>query len=86
VVEWGDGIYGAEAAARAYFRRPASSLDRAESALLAAALVNPRVLRPAHPNTRLLRRQRIILRRMGGVIPPPPAETADPSTPTVTGR
>ncbi len=75
VVEWGDGIYGAEAAARAYFRRPASSLDRAQSALLAAALVNPRVLQPAQPNTRLLRRQRIILRRMGGVTPPRPADT-----------
>jgi len=80
VVEWGDGIYGAEAAARAYFRRPASSLDRAESALLAAALVNPRVLQPAHPNTRLRRRQRIILRRMGAVIPLPPSDAdADPS-------
>ena len=82
VVEWGDGVYGAESAARLYFRRPASSLDRAQSALLAAALVNPRVLQPGQPNARLLRRQRIILRRMGGVIPPPPSEAGeDPAAP-----
>jgi monofunctional glycosyltransferase len=71
VVEWGDGIYGAEAAARTYFRQPASALGRPEAALLAGALVNPRLLQPAHPGTRLLRRQRIILRRMGGITPPP---------------
>lgn len=70
VVEWGDGIYGVEAAARAYFRKPASLLNRPEAALLAAALVNPRALTPAHPGARLLRRQRIILRRMGRVTPP----------------
>jgi monofunctional biosynthetic peptidoglycan transglycosylase len=73
VVEWGDGIYGAEAAARTYFRRSAAALGPAESALLAGALVNPRLLVPSHPSVRLLRRQRIILSRMGSVAPPPPA-------------
>ena len=72
VVEWGDGIYGAEAAARTYFRRSAAALDPAESALLAGALVNPRLLVPSHPSARLLRRQRIILGRMRWVAPPPP--------------
>ncbi len=38
VVEWGDGIYGAEAAARSYFRKSAADLSPSESALLAAAL------------------------------------------------
>jgi monofunctional glycosyltransferase len=70
VIEWGDGIYGAEAAARAYFQTSASSLGPAESAMLAGAIVNPRVLNPAHPTARLLRRQQLILRRMGAVLPP----------------
>jgi monofunctional biosynthetic peptidoglycan transglycosylase len=65
VVEWGDGIWGAEAAARAYFNIAARDLTREQAALLAGALINPRVYSPAHPNARLLRRQQIILGRMG---------------------
>lgn len=64
VVEWGDGIFGAEAAARAYFGKPASALDAEEAALMAGALINPRVHNPARPTRRLKRRQEIILRRM----------------------
>ena len=64
VVEWGDGIWGAEAAARAYFRKNAAGLSDAESALLAAALINPRVYVPARPDARLRARQRIVLERM----------------------
>ena len=71
VIEWGDGIYGVDAAARVYFSKSAAELGPAESALLAAAIVNPRVLNPAHPGARLLRRQQLILRRMGAVTPPP---------------
>lgn len=95
VVEWGDGIYGAEAAARAYFHQSASLLGPGESALLAGALVNPRVLVPTRPNARLLRRQRLILSRMGSVTPPPatpapvgpeggeaPASADEPSAPS----
>jgi monofunctional biosynthetic peptidoglycan transglycosylase len=70
LVEWGDGIWGAEAAARAYFGHSASELSASESALLAGALINPRVYSPARPNARLLARQRLILRRMGTVAPP----------------
>jgi len=65
VIEWGDGIFGAEAAARTYFRRPARILDASEAALLAGAIINPRVYDPAEPGPRLRRRQQIILRRMG---------------------
>lgn len=65
VIEWGDGIFGCEAAARAYFRKPASALTREEAALMAAAIINPRELRIDRPSTRLLRRQQLILRRMG---------------------
>jgi monofunctional biosynthetic peptidoglycan transglycosylase len=71
VIEWGDGIWGAEAAARSYFGSSAASLGPDQAALLAGAIINPRVYSPAHPNTRLLRRQRIILSRMGGYVPPP---------------
>jgi monofunctional glycosyltransferase len=69
-IEWGDGIYGVEAASRAYFRRSAAELSSSEAALLAAAIINPRVLNPARPTTRLIRRQQLILRRMGAVVPP----------------
>jgi len=83
VVEWGDGVWGAEAAARRYFGVPAAALSRAQSALLAGALINPIRYSPGRPPPRLLRRQQIILGRMGSVEPPPasvevaPARTAD---------
>jgi monofunctional biosynthetic peptidoglycan transglycosylase len=64
VVEWGDGVWGAEAAARTYFGVPAAVLDAEQAALLAGALINPRVYNPGRPNARLLRRQQIILGRM----------------------
>jgi monofunctional biosynthetic peptidoglycan transglycosylase len=70
VIEWGDGIYGIEAASRAYFNVSASALGPSESALLAGAIINPRVLNPAKPTVRLLRRQQMILRRMGKASPP----------------
>ena len=70
VIEWGDGIWGAEAAARSYFGSSAASLSPDQAALLAGAIINPRVYSPAHPNARLLRRQHIILSRMGGYVPP----------------
>src|SRR5262245_37575353 len=70
LIEWGDGVWGAEAAARTYFGTSAASLGPTESALLAGAIINPRVYNPARPNGRLLRRQQLILRRMGIVTPP----------------
>jgi monofunctional biosynthetic peptidoglycan transglycosylase len=83
VIEWGDGIYGAEAAARTYFQKSAAELGPQESALLAAAIVNPRLLDPGHPTARLRRRQQMIMRRMGAVTPPPvvagPAAIPEPT-------
>jgi monofunctional glycosyltransferase len=79
VIEWGDGIYGAEAAARTYFKRSASSVSAPQAALLAGAIINPRVHSPAHPDARLLGRQRLILRRMRYVEPPPPAPVTIPA-------
>lgn len=84
VIEWGDGIWGAEAAARSYFRTSASAVSPQQAALLAGAIVNPRSLNPAHPTARLLRRQRIILGRMGAVEPPPPMPTSPPPPAVVT--
>jgi monofunctional glycosyltransferase len=75
VIEWGDQVWGAEAAARTYFGIPASALSREQAALLAGAIINPRVYSPAHPPRRLVGRQRIILARMGGVEPPPPVRS-----------
>ena len=78
VIEWGDGIWGAEAAARTYFAEPAAALGPEDSALLAGAIVNPRVLNPARPTSRLLRRQQMILHRIAPATPPaaPPPDPA----------
>ena len=70
-IEWGDRIWGAEAAARTYFGIPASAVNPDQAALMAGAIVNPRVLNIARPNARLRNRQRIIRARMGYVTPPP---------------
>ncbi len=92
VIEWGDGIFGAEAAARTYFRKSAADLTASEAALLAGAIVNPRLLDPARPTARLRRRQQMVLRRMGAVTPPPvmpvplapePATSAAPESPAI---
>jgi monofunctional biosynthetic peptidoglycan transglycosylase len=81
VIEWGDGIYGAEAAARSYFRKPAAALNATESALLAAAIINPRLLNPRQPTARLRARQQLIMRRMGAMTPPA-ATDAEPASTT----
>lgn len=78
VIEWGDGIWGADAAARTYFGIPASALNRQQAAMLAGAIINPRAMNPARPTARLRARQRIILARMGDVTPPTPAPVAVP--------
>ena len=87
VVEWGDGVYGADAASRTYFRVPASGLSAEQAALLAGSLINPRRYSPGAPPRRLRQRQAIILRRMrggGGALastesrPAAPSRTAAP--------
>lgn len=65
VIEWGDGIYGAEAASQYYFHKPASELNRNQAAFLSAMIPNPRtVFNPRTNPRRVARRQRIILRGM----------------------
>ncbi|MFM9890168.1 MAG: monofunctional biosynthetic peptidoglycan transglycosylase [Rickettsiales bacterium] len=51
IAEFGDGIYGVEAAARSYFHKPANQLSRSEAALLIAALPNPRSRNAARPDS-----------------------------------
>ena len=83
VIEWGDGVWGAEAASRRYFGISAAALSPEQAALLAGAIINPRLLNPAHPTARLVRRQRIILRRMGAVTPPVDVTAPAESIPAV---
>ena len=99
VVEMGERVYGAEAAARYYFGKSASALSLKEAALLAGCLPNPRLMNPGHPNKRLRWRQNMILsrlRRWGGlaettyvtetkkVEEPTPETEAEPETATET--
>lgn len=60
VVEWGDGIYGIEAAAQRHFGKPASALSRAEAGRLAAVLPNPLNRDPARPSGEVGQRARQI--------------------------
>jgi monofunctional biosynthetic peptidoglycan transglycosylase len=64
VAEWGDGIYGAEAAAQRRFGKPADELTRREAALLAAVLPSPNRWRVDPPGRYVSRRTEILQRRM----------------------
>jgi monofunctional biosynthetic peptidoglycan transglycosylase len=59
-VDWGDGTFGAEAAASAYFGTDAGSLDSAQAARLAAILPNPHKWKAAHPGHYVRRRAGIL--------------------------
>ncbi len=68
VIEWGDGIYGAEAASRYYFKKSASDLTKDEAAFLAAMIPSPlNVFNPAKNRKRVVRRQKVILRGMNSI-------------------
>ncbi len=64
VAEWGPGVFGAEAAARHHFRRPASRLGEREAALLAASLPNPVRRDAGDPGPRTSSKARVIQARM----------------------
>jgi monofunctional glycosyltransferase len=70
VIEWGNGIYGAEAASRRYFKTSAASLGAAQAAHLAAMIPNPRYYETHRAARGLLKRQGIIAARMGQVSVP----------------
>lgn len=69
IVEFGDGIFGVEAASQAYFGKPAKRLSASEAALLAAVLPNPHKYHPNAPSDYIRGRQEWILgqmRQLGG--------------------
>ncbi|NOU44527.1 MAG: monofunctional biosynthetic peptidoglycan transglycosylase [Methyloglobulus sp.] len=64
IAEFGDHLYGIEAASQHYFSIHAKNISRPQAALLAATLPNPILLKAAQPSRYLLRRQQWILRQM----------------------
>lgn len=70
VIEWGPGLYGAEAASRAYFGHPAATLSPYEAALLAAVLPNPRVMSARRPSEYVETRAALIRSRMPAMVVP----------------
>ncbi|WP_280187602.1 monofunctional biosynthetic peptidoglycan transglycosylase [Delftia sp. PS-11] len=69
-VEWGQGVFGAEAAARHYFRKGASELSAAEAARLAVMLPQPKRFEVLPNSGYLLQRTRLIMQRMKEATPP----------------
>lgn len=67
VIETGDAIYGVEQAAQVYYGRSAKNLDIVDSALIAAALPNPRLWSPAKPTDYLLEREQWIRGQINGL-------------------
>jgi monofunctional biosynthetic peptidoglycan transglycosylase len=74
IVEWGPGIYGAEAAAEHYFHKPAARLSATEAARLAAVLPDPLDRSASRPDGEVLERSAFILRQMPRrpALSPPP--------------
>ncbi|WP_350282082.1 monofunctional biosynthetic peptidoglycan transglycosylase [Nitrosomonas sp.] len=64
IIEWGNGIFGVEAAARHYFDIPAASLTPAQAAWLASIIPNPRLYDTRRNLPKLLNKSRIILSRL----------------------
>lgn len=92
-IEWGDGVYGVDAAARHWFGVSAASLSARQSVRLAAVIINPRRYSPSAPDRRIERRGRMIasrLRRRGALteadyravlgLPEPLSEPARPDS------
>ena len=78
VAEWGPGIWGIDAASRAYFGVPASRLSAEQAAELAATLPHPRTSNPTFRPDRMLGRRNLILARYRGVdVYIPPEEETD---------
>ncbi len=83
-IEFGDGIYGAEAAARQFFGKSAKDLNRQESALLASVLPNPLIYKVENPAPNVRQRQQWVLGQMrmwGGKI-----DYDEPNTPKKTEK
>ena len=70
-IEMGDGIYGAQAVAEEHFNTTAENLSKAQCALIAATLPNPRKFSSMNPSGYMLKRQARIMREMKYVTPLP---------------
>lgn len=70
VIEFGNGIYGVEAAANCFFKKSADKLSKDEAALLASVLPNPIRYRVENPSSYILRRKNWIKRQMGRMVLP----------------
>ncbi|MFL9924671.1 monofunctional biosynthetic peptidoglycan transglycosylase [Herbaspirillum lusitanum] len=71
VVEWGNGVFGAEAAAQHYYRTTAANLGAEQAARLAVMLPRPRFYDKNRSSAYLANRSSLILRRMGAAALPP---------------
>jgi monofunctional biosynthetic peptidoglycan transglycosylase len=83
-IEFGDGIYGAEAAAQHFFGKTAKQLNRQEAALLASVLPNPLIYKADSPSSQVRQRQQWVLSQMrmwGGKI-----DYEEPNTPKKSGK
>ncbi|AWW30851.1 monofunctional biosynthetic peptidoglycan transglycosylase [Echinicola strongylocentroti] len=69
IIETGDGIYGVEAAAQAFYHKPAVDLTRQEAAMIAAVLPNPLRWSPSKPTAYNYQRQSWILKNMNNLHP-----------------
>ncbi len=69
-VEWGEGVFGAEAAAQHYFRKPAAQLNAWEAARLAVMLPRPRYFEKLPNSPYLAERSEVIVGRMNSVVLP----------------
>lgn len=67
IIEWGDGVYGVEAASLKYFNKNAVNLTKREASILAAVLPNPRRWNPSKPTKYILKRSAWVRNRMGGI-------------------
>lgn len=67
VIEMGDGVYGAEAAAQKFFSKSAQNLNASEAAAIAAILPGPRKWRPDKPTPYISRKKSAILRAMNNI-------------------
>jgi monofunctional biosynthetic peptidoglycan transglycosylase len=72
VIEFGPGVYGAEAAARYHFNKPAAELSRREASLLAVVLPNPREMSASKPSGYVRERAGTIQARMNDAPPVEP--------------
>jgi monofunctional biosynthetic peptidoglycan transglycosylase len=77
IAEFGDGIYGVEAASQHYFHKPAARLSSEEAALLAAILPNPRRYSVNKPGPYVRERQQSILTQIGQLGGPRVLSTLD---------